>query len=273
MASNSRALAFLSLAVVSAFVAFLLTREFIQRDPELPSVSAAPVTEMAPVVVVTQDLPAGATILASQLTVVDWPKGFLPSGHFRDPAQVDRRVLSRGLLKDEPLLESALAPAGTAAGLSALISESHRAITVRVDAMVGVAGFIQPRSRVDILATMRLDDQGRGRQYTSVILQDIKVLAIDQQRDDTRAGEPQLVSVVTLEVTPRDAQKLAYAITQGSLQLILRNPADDEVQRLQGVTARDVVPVFERPRVARPTPAPSPKIETIRGSRVRQESY
>jgi len=271
MASNSRALAFLTLAVVSAFVAFLLFRELVQRDPELPDVSAAPVTEMAPVVIVTQTMPAGSTVLASQLTVVDWPKGFLPAGHFRDPAQADRRVLARGLMKDEPLLESALAPEGTAAGLSALIAENHRAITVRVDPMVGVAGFIQPRSRVDVIATMRRDDQ--GREYTGVILQDIKVLAVDQQRDDSREGEAQLASVVTLEVTPEEAQKLAYAITQGSLQLILRNPADDEIRRLEGVTARDVVPVFERPAPRRAPTIQPPQIETIRGSNVRQEAY
>jgi len=271
MGSNSRALAFLFLAVVSAFVAVLLTREFVQGDPNLPPVSAAPVIETSPVVVALEDLPAGATVLAGQVTVVDWPKGYLPSGHFRAPQEVDRRVLARSLKKDEPLLESALAPAGAGAGLSALIADDHRAITVKVDPVVGVAGFIQPRSRVDVLATMRRDE--RTTPYTGVILQDINVLAIDQKLDETRAGEPQLVSVVTLEVTPEEAQKLVYATTEGSLQLVLRNPSDDGIETLDGITARDVVTVYEAPTPRRVRAQAPPQIEAIRGSNVRQEAY
>jgi len=271
MGSNSRAIAFLFLAVVSAFVAVLLTREYVQGERNLPPVAAATVVETAPVVVAGEDLPAGATVLTGQLSVVDWPKGFLPSGHFQNPQEVDRRVLSRSLKKNEPVLESALVVAGAGAGLSALISANHRAITVKVDPVVGVAGFIQPRSRVDVIATMRRDD--RTTPYTGMILQDINVLAIDQKLDETRAGEPQLVSVVTLEVTPEEAQKLAYANTEGALQLVLRNPTDESLEQLEGVTGRDVVTVYEPPAPQPVRRSAPPAVEAIRGSTVRQETY
>src|SRR5262245_26158122 len=160
MNSNGRALLFLALGVFSACIAVLLARQWMQGERSLPSVSAAPVVETAPVVVTLQDVPAGVAIQASQVTVVEWPKAYLPEGHFSAPADVDQRVLRYALRKKHPVLEGALLPSGSEAGLGALILPGYRAISVKVDPIVAVAGFIKPGSRVDVLATQDREPTG-----------------------------------------------------------------------------------------------------------------
>ena len=271
--NNGRALLFLALGVFSACIAVLLARQLVQGERNLPAVSAAPVVETVPVVVTLQEIPAGVAVQTSQLTVVDWPKAYLPEGHFSAPADVDQRVLRRALRKKEVVLDAALLPVGSEAGLGALILPGYRAISVKVDPVVAVAGFIKPGSRVDVLATQDREQQGIA--YTTVILQDLKVLAIGQELERSDGGEAKPeVTVVTLECDPLEAQKLAYAAAQGKLQLALRNPTDQEVVPVRSTNGKDLL--------ALPAPPPAPvvkrapignQIETIRGSEIKRETY
>ena len=264
MRTNSRALMFIMLAVVSALITLFLMRSMLSQERPLPRVEAAPVVVTEPVIIARQDLPAGVAILESQVEMVDWPKAFLPAGRFSAPADVDRRVVKRALQKGEPILESTLLPIGSEAGLSSLIDKNYRGMSVKVDAVVGVAGFIKPGAHVDVLATLRRDNpDGREVPYTRVILQDVEVLAIDQDLEERSGQEPKVVRVVTLEVDPKQAQRLAFAASQGTLQLALRNPQDTEIADTPPVGSRDLMPL---PTPVRRRSAPVDQIETIRGS-------
>jgi pilus assembly protein CpaB len=132
---------------------------------------------------------------------------------------------------------------------------------------VGVAGFVQPGSRVDVIATLRRVDQDRAIPQTRIILQDLRVLAIDQTMEQAEGGEPRSVNVVTLEVDPDEAQKLAYAAAEGSLQLALRNPSDVDIHRTTSLSARELL---STPRP--PVTAAGPQVETVRGAVVAKDS-
>jgi pilus assembly protein CpaB len=261
MSAKARGRLFLAISVVSGVVAVLLTQELVRRDGTRARNAAAPVIETEPVLVAGTDLAAGEPVSAGQVSVARWPKGFLPAGSLQDPEAVERRILKRAIQKDEPILESALAPPGAEAGLGSLITSERRAMAVKVDPVVIVAGFVRPGSRVDVIATIRTE---RGElPATGLILQDLKVLAIDQKLEDSGSAEAELASVVTLEVTPDEAQKLAHAAKEGSLQLTLRNPIDNQRKQLPGITGTDVIP-----EPADPRRRGNGSIEEIRGSKI-----
>ena len=141
-----------------------------------------------------------------------------------------------------------------------VISEKKRAVSVKVDPVVGVAGFITPGTHVDVLATLKDARTPQSR----AVLQDIPVLAIDQRLQEAKDGEPELVNVVTLEVTPEDSEKLVYAAHNGQLQLALRGPADHEIVKTSGISVNDLV---GRPKVRRiASRGPSTSVEVIKGS-------
>jgi pilus assembly protein CpaB len=176
-------------------------------------------------------------------------------------------VLRRALAAGEPVLEAYLLPPGSEAGLPGVIDDKYRAVSVKVDPVIGVAGFVRPGARVDVLATLRRVDQPDNIPYSKVILQDVRVLAIDQKLEEAKNGEPELVSVVTLEVAPESAEKLIYSAHEGRLQLALRKPGDDEVVRTDAVGVADLLgrQAAPKPQVAR-SYAPSTQVEVIRGS-------
>jgi pilus assembly protein CpaB len=178
------------------------------------------------------------------------------------------RVLRRALADGEPILEPSLLPEGAEAGLVSVIDDESRAVSVKVDPIIGVAGFVNPGTRVDVLATLRNLATRDKIPYTKVILQDVPVLAIDQKMETAQNGEPELVSVVTLEVTPTDAEKLAYSAHEGRLQLALRGPGDHEVVKTIGVTAGDMLARKRRSRVIRKA-----GIQVVKGSEVSVKSF
>jgi pilus assembly protein CpaB len=264
MSARARATLFLALAAVSAVVALFVTRVLIQ-DGRQAVASATAALDTEPILVARASLNGGEALLESQLELVNWPSEHLPDGHFKDASALVGRVLRRSVQKDEPLLESALSAVGAAAGLGSLIGTDRRAMAVKVDSVAIVAGFVTPGSSVDVIATVRRDN--RSQPYTGVILQDLRVLAIDQKLEQAGEAEPELASVVTLEVTPAQAQKLAYAVNEGSLQLVLRNPMDERQPQLPGITGKDVIPEPPRTREGNRT-----RIEAIRGGRILQET-
>jgi pilus assembly protein CpaB len=187
------------------------------------------------VVVAATDIELGSKIGAQMLNAVDWPSDAVPPGSFKTVRDVQDRVAKVGIVRGEAVMERKLAPVGTQGGLSAVIAEGKRAMTVRVNDVVGVAGFALPGNFVDVMVNARRDGDGDGREISKTVLEHVLVLAIAQEasRDDTK---PKVVSAVTLELTPADSEKLDLARSVGTLSLVLRNQIDASAVPTNGVT-------------------------------------
>jgi len=186
--------------------------------------------------------------------VVQFPKESTPDGAFETPEKLAGRVAVMNIAAREPITESRLAPEGTAAGLSAIIPEGYRAMTVKVDDAAGISGFIMPGTMVDVVVVID-PREGSGMQdpISKIVLQNIKVLAngqnIDKPKDEREANS---VKAVTLQVTPEQAEKLALASSEGKLQLVMRSQIDQGDQQTPGVNKRGLL------SGEKATPAPEP---------------
>ena len=223
---NRRALLMMAMAVVLGLLAVLLASHWLLRQTPAGK---------GKIVVAASDVNLGQRLSPEMLRLAEWPAESLPQGALQDTAKLAGRVLKTSVLRGEPLSEAKLAPAGTLGGLSALITEGRRAITVRVNDVVGVAGFALPGNYVDIIVSTHQDggrEGGQGRSISKIVLERILVLAVAQEvgRDETK---PRVVNAVTLEVTPAQAENLDLARSVGSLSLVLRNQVDPQ----PGVTA------------------------------------
>ncbi|HYE64477.1 MAG TPA: Flp pilus assembly protein CpaB [Pyrinomonadaceae bacterium] len=232
------------------------------------------------VVVAKVDVPLGTKIVPEQLTVVPFPRESTPDGTFDSIEKLNGRVAVVNIKAREPVTDSKLAAEGTAGGLSAVIPEGYRAMTVKVDDVVGISGFIMPGALVDVVVVIDPADHTNANQgpISKIVLQNIKVLAngqnIDQPKNEREANS---VRAVTLQVTPEQAEKLALAATEGRLQLVMRNSIDQGDEQTTGVNKRSLL-TGER---AMPAPEPGalkseqPKVETNtapRRPRARTES-
>jgi pilus assembly protein CpaB len=188
-------------------------------------------------------IPLGSKIIPEQIMVVQFPKESTPDGAFDTPEKLAGRVAVVNIAAKEPITESRLAPEGTAAGLSAVIPEGYRAMTVKVDDAAGISGFITPGTLVDVVVVID-PREGAGNQdpVSKIVLQNIKVLAngqnIDKPKDEREA---QSVKAVTLQVTPEQAEKLALASSEGRLQLVMRNQIDQGDEQTPGVNKRSLL--------------------------------
>jgi pilus assembly protein CpaB len=176
------------------------------------------------------------------LQLADWPSSSVPPGAYSDINVLDGRVVKTSLQRGEPVIESKLAPVGTKGGLSAVVTEGKRAITVRVNDVVGVAGFALPGNYVDIMVSTQQDHSGgnsKDQTISKIVLEKILVLAVAQEasRDETK---PKVVNAVTLEVTPEQAEKLDVARSVGTLSLVLRNQMDGDDARTAGARKQDL---------------------------------
>jgi pilus assembly protein CpaB len=217
-------------AAACAAGAALLTKTWLAANTAQPVVKvverSTPVqTEMRTVVVATRPLPFGTRLSAAALDERHWPAVSVPKGVFTSKADLlkeERTVLS-AIIQDEPILASKVTAPGQRASLSFIIEKGKKAVTIRVDDVLGVAGFVQPDDRVDILLTRKVrGDDKKTSAYTDVLLQDIRVLAIDQAADrDAKQTKP--AKTVTVEVLTADAQKLVLAASLGQLSLALRH--------------------------------------------------
>jgi len=177
------------------------------------------------VAVASRDLPVGTVLTPGDVRTVDWPGASMPAGYISTAKLAVGRGLMRPLQENEPFLESKLAPKGAGGGLSVTIEEGMRAVSVRVDEVVGVAGFVLPGTRVDVLLT--LEKAARSNEpITQVLLQNILTVAAGQQVQQDKDGKPKTVPVITLLVTPEQAETLTLAANQGRIQLALRNTLD-----------------------------------------------
>ena len=259
---NQRAILFLGLAILLGLTAAFVAKRYLQDQQPAPVVQSEVPT--VPVVIAKLDVSVGTALDERALTVARWPEDFVPKGAIASPDQSAGRGVRRALSHGEPVLEAYLLPEGSEAGLPAVIREKLRAVSVKVDPVIGVAGFVRPGSRVDVLATLRRLDQPKNLPYSRVILQDVPVLAIDQQLEEAKNGEPELVSVVTLEVKTEQAEKLIYSAHEGRLQLALRRPGDEDIVKTQAVGVADLLGGRKK-RVASAR-GPTSQVEVLKGS-------
>jgi pilus assembly protein CpaB len=228
------------------------------------------------VVIAANDIPLGTKIEDKDVKVVSLPAADLPANYLRQKSQVVGRGVVLPIAKGEFVLPIKLAGENAGSGLPSLIPPGMRAVSVRVNEVVGVAGFVQPGTRVDVLLTG--NPAGSGEQQTTTVLENVAVIASGQRLERSAAGEAQMAPVITLLVSPDDAQKLTLASTQGRIQLALRNPLDTKQQELPaartGMLYRNAsapVPALPKPRhVVVPVAAAPPRayeVEVIRGDK------
>jgi pilus assembly protein CpaB len=200
------------------------------RDRPSPIVQADP-RETSPVVVAARDLPLGTVLGTEDVRVVEWPGGVVPVGFATAPEEVVGRSLIANVNTNEPILSGKLADTGLM-GLIPLIPAGMRALSVAVDQVVAVAGFVTPQTRVDVILIMT--PPGGREPISKIILQNLQALAAGQQIQETEEGEPIIVTVITVLVSPAQAEKLALASTQGRIQMTLRNTTDLEMVETAG---------------------------------------
>ncbi len=190
--------------------------------------------DLGNVVVAKTEIPLGERITAEQLALAPIPNGSLPEGVFRKLDEVVGRVAITPIGMRETITNMKLAPAGTGGGLSAVIPEGYRAMTVKVDDVVGVSGFIMPGSFVDVVAIITPVGAASGP-ISKIVLQNIKVLASGAKIDSPEnQRQPSDVKAVTLQVTPDQAEMLVLAANEGKLQLVMRNYSDQEDTQTTG---------------------------------------
>lgn len=216
-------------ASLSGVLAGYVALVYVSEEPA-PLEAASP---SRTVVVASRDIPAGGILRREDVETVSWPGSALPEGFATQPGEVVGRGLIVEVRENEPLLAWKLADKEAGGGLSITIPEGMRAVSVEVDEVVGVAGFVLPGTRVDVIATV-MPGTDRTRTTTRIILQNIRAMAADQRYQQDIDGEPQYVTVVTLLVTPEQAEELTLAATEGRIQLALRNTLDAEEVETQG---------------------------------------
>jgi pilus assembly protein CpaB len=189
------------------------------------------------------DIPLGTKIIPEQVGEVEFPSNTIPDGAFTSADKLIGRVAIVNIAAREAITDIKLAPEGTDGGLTAVIPEGYRAMTVKVDDAVGVSGFIQPGALVDVVVVIDPADKGINQDPISkVVLQNIKVLANGQNIDKPKnEREATTVKAVTLQVTPEQAEKLALAANEGKLQLIMRNSTDQGDSQTTGVNKRSLL--------------------------------
>jgi len=239
-----------------------------------------------PVVVASANLPLGTELKKEDLTVVNFPAGQAPEGTFAKPSDIFGRGLIVSMVKNEPVLPAKLASKEAGAGLPPVIPDGMRAVSVRVNEVIGVAGYVLPGTRVDVLATA--NPTGQTQDVTSkVILSNVQVLtAGTRMEQDQEKGKPMAVTVVTLLVYPEQSERLALASTEGKIQLALRNPLDQGAPETPGMKQAVLLGMAKPSAPARSAPssgssrkivgpvtpvapvaAPMPTVEMIRGDK------
>ena len=236
--------AFFALAL-SGLVAYYAYRMLSNR-------LAPPVEETVAIVVASQKLNLGDRVTEQNVKLTNWPAASLPEGRFTDPKDVVGRGVVLPVSANEPILDSKLAAKEAGAGLASAIPEGMRAVAVKVNDVIGVAGFVVPGTHVDVII---VGTPGAGGATSKIFLENVTVLSAGQNVERDQNGKPQSSQVITLLVTPEDAQKLALA-GDSRIQLALRNPIDMAVENPKGV---QMPSLYGTSSVATPPEAPKPR--------------
>jgi len=292
---NRQTMIALAVAVVLGLFAVFIANSYISGREQ-----KADLTGTTKVAVAAVPLAYGTDITPDKIKFVDYPKASLPPGSFTNAAQLlpegKKRFALMTISINEPVLASKISGEGQGASIAALLPEGMRAATVRINDVSGVAGFIQPNDSVDVLITRT--PPGGNQQFTDVLLQNVRVIAIDQEAKNSD-GTPKLARTATFEVSPIDAQKLALAQEAGNLSLVLRKPGEANNPVVETVSNNDLrynmyggarypapasvgnygAALTEAITVPKPTPAPrravapkkkaapeKPKVEVFRGT-------
>jgi pilus assembly protein CpaB len=284
---RNRIFAVLAIAVLAGGGLAYGTYNFVNNQPA--QTIQAPTQ---PVVVAAADLQLGSELKKEDLVTINFPVGQTPDGSFSRPADIIGRGLIVPVVKNEPILSAKLASKEAGAGLPPVIPEGMRAVSVRVNEVIGVAGYVLPGTRVDVVATAS-PNESRADTTSKLILSNVQVLtAGTRMEQDQEKGKPMQVTVVTLLVNPEQSERLALASTEGKIQLALRNPMDQTSPETPGVKTAALVGTARmapartqlasaRPRVGRSVPQPVtmsapaaeplPTVEVIRGDKRAQE--
>jgi pilus assembly protein CpaB len=265
---------FLALAL-GAFVAFVVYKNLMSKS----NAGNEPGTD---VVVATNDLQVGAKVEDRDVKVVKVPNSIVPANFFRAKSQVVGRGVILPIQRAEVLMQNKLGAENAGAGLPALIPQGMRAVSVRVNEVVAVAGFVAPGTRVDVLLTG--NPSGSSEAQTTTVLENVAVIASGTKLERSPTGEAQSAPVITLLVSPEDAQKLTLASSQGHIQLALRNPVDTHKEDLGPARAKDVykdLPASPAPKpkalkkvapaVATAQKTPGYSVQVIRGNKVDEQ--
>ena len=272
--NRARILIVLIIAVlVGGLLSFAVYNYLRSRPPQVVR------TPEKNIVVAVGKLPLGTLLKDQDLKYVPWPATNLPAGYFDRKEDVIGRGLIQPMVENEPLMESKLAPKGTGAGLPPIIPTGKRALSIRANEIIGVAGYVLPGTHVDVVLTG--NPVGSNEPITRIVLQNVEVVSAAQDIQKDAEGKPKTVTVVTLLATPEDIEKLTSASSQGQFQLALRNPLDTEEAKTRGIQLSQLIrggtppppatratrrsaPVVAAPPAAPPV-APAVNIEVIRG--------
>ncbi len=242
-------------ALLIAFVIAFITYNRLQKKPEAEP--KAFLAKPEPVAVSTVDLTWGTKLSEHMIKIVPFLKESLPSGYFSDPSDLAGRTVLYPIKVDEPIFESSLAPITMeGGGIAAVVKTEKRAMAVKIDKIIGVAGFLNPGNRVDVLVTVKVKTTVQGKQgkeknvtysTSKTVLENILVLATGPSlAPGSEPDKPRQVTVATLEVTPEESEKLALAMNEGTIQLALRNYVDTEEVITEGQTASTLLASYKK---------------------------
>jgi pilus assembly protein CpaB len=252
-----RPLAFFGVALVLGLVTSILVFSWLQNEKNRLLAAPLPLTKNVEVLVANADLAWGTKLAPEMMQLQEVPPGAIPEGTFASLDAIKNRVLLVDIKRNELLIESKLAPLGTTTGgVAAITDVNKRAMSVKVDDVIGVAGFIKPADRVDVMVTIEPTPGKPESTIAKTILENVKVLAAGTQME--RKGkdeEPKQVQVITVEVDAEEAEKLALASTQGRVRLALRNPLNSERVLTKGANVGALLSSY------RPKQAAKPKVE------------
>jgi pilus assembly protein CpaB len=278
MTTRIRVFIVLALAVTVGGVFAFATYRYVQRVPA----AKATAIQTRPVVVAVANLDLGASLRREDVRTIDWPAESVPAGAFDDVQDVIGRGLIQPVVQNEAILPNKLASKEAGAGLPPVIKPGYRALSVRVNDVIGVAGYVLPGTRVDVVATV--SPTAQPTDVTSkIVLTNVEVLASGTKIErDTEQGKPIAVSVVTLLVNPAEVERLTLASTEGKIQLALRNPLDAQAPTTSGIRPAGLLGympsrpaariVAAGPKAPVLAPAPAPMVEMIRGDKRTQEA-
>jgi pilus assembly protein CpaB len=255
-------------------VAAFGTRVYINKRA---AEAAAQTMATKALVVAAMKVEPGEELRANQLTIQKWPADVLPKQHFKSTKPLVGRVAPNGLLKGEPITNAKLAPVGAESGLSAALPQGMRAVTVEVNDVIGVAGYVKRGDRVDVLATASTGSFAKDP-AAKVVLQDVEILAIKRNPDteESKKRSVKQTQVVTLALDMDQTERLALASNEGNLLLALRKQGDRSKSETKGVLLTSLFPSPVPPDTKKAAkvsaaPAPEPVVEIIRGARRSQQ--
>ncbi len=254
-----RGTVYLVAAVAAGLVATFAIHRYISMKTHVPVVATRNV------VIANADISPGTALSGKLVKAVSWPNGVIPPKSVATVGEIEGRVVKVPISQGNPVLFSMLAPQGTAAGLSGILDAGKRALTVKVDEVAGVAGFIHPGDHVDVLVDLPVREA--TDHFCKTILHDVTVLSTGQIWEQKGDSKPVVVNTVTLELTPEDSEVLNLASNEGKIRLALRNPNSREIAATKGVTTSVLTNGVGRKeaKAAVPKPVAEKSVEVIKG--------